>query len=102
VLFRSRIDDKVTPEHLLWTLMFLKIYMPYRAFAALVGCDEKTFQKWTWCIIKSLSRQARVVVRVTRRGLLCIVFYYQSITDTTDFLHVHVQQMNTDSLGESE
>ena len=36
------------PIHLLWTLLFLKCYHKEGINASFVGCDEKTFRKWTW------------------------------------------------------
>lgn len=39
------------PIHLLWALMFLKLYCTESVFAALCGCNEKTFRKWIWKVI---------------------------------------------------
>jgi len=36
------------PMHFLWTLLFLKVYSKEEVNAMQVGCDEKTFRKWTW------------------------------------------------------
>jgi len=36
------------PTHLLWTLVFLKLYCCETILASLCGCDEKTLRKWVW------------------------------------------------------
>jgi hypothetical protein len=41
--------------HLLWGLMFLKLYCSESIHAALVGCDEKTFRKWSWAFVDGIS-----------------------------------------------
>lgn len=57
----------VKPKHLLWALLFLKLYLPFRASAPMVGCSEKTFQKWVWAVIETLSH-ANGVVRDSHMG----------------------------------
>ncbi|KAG9399900.1 hypothetical protein AC1031_011321 [Aphanomyces cochlioides] len=39
------------PCHLLWALLFLKVYATEHVHAALCQVDEKTFRKWTWIMI---------------------------------------------------
>ena len=36
------------PKHLLWTLVFLKLYCSETTLAILCGCDEKMLRKWVW------------------------------------------------------
>ena len=36
------------PIHLLWALLWLKCYNKEGVNASMVGCDEKTFRKWSW------------------------------------------------------
>ena len=36
------------PTHMLWTLVFLKLYCCETILATLCGCDEKTLRKWVW------------------------------------------------------
>ena len=47
--------EKAEPEHLLWALMFLKSYATEAFLSALVGVSEKTFRKWIWQMINSIS-----------------------------------------------
>jgi hypothetical protein len=44
-----------SPKHLLWTLYFLKQYGHEEANANFAGCDEKTFRKWCWLVIKTIA-----------------------------------------------
>ena len=48
------------PKHLLYGLLFMKVYSIEHVHANMVGCDEKTFQKWAWVIIKCLSKMNTV------------------------------------------
>lgn len=43
------------PKHLLWALLFLKVYAIEHVNAALVHSDEKTFRKWSWEFVQLLS-----------------------------------------------
>ena len=43
------------PKHLLWSLMFLKLYSSENVLASIAGVDEKTFRKWTWHWVRILS-----------------------------------------------
>ena len=49
--------------HLLWGLIFLKVYATESVLSRIVGgADEKTFRKWTWLIVKKIaSLKSRVV-----------------------------------------
>jgi len=44
------------PKHLLWALMFLRLYDTESVHALLAGVDEKTFRKWAWAFVRSLSK----------------------------------------------
>eukprot|EP00171_Calliarthron_tuberculosum_P023605 IDg23605t1 len=39
------------PHHLLWSLLFLKLYANEHCNRLLSGADEKTFRKWAWIFI---------------------------------------------------
>ena len=43
------------PIHLLWALLFLKLYNNLDTNSSIAGVDQKTFQKHTWDIIRALS-----------------------------------------------
>ena len=44
------------PYHLLWALMFLKLYSTESIVAGIAGCSEKTFRKWSWTMLNLLDR----------------------------------------------
>ena len=44
-----------TIEHLLWTLMFFKIYGTNETMARACKCDPNTFRKRTWLFIDRIS-----------------------------------------------
>jgi hypothetical protein len=43
------------PIHLLWTLCFVKLYSSQATLSSLCGCDEKTFRKWVWLGLETIS-----------------------------------------------
>lgn len=50
------LEHNATPIHLLWVLMFLKMYNTEEVDAsALAGCDEKTVRFWRWEMIKIIA-----------------------------------------------
>jgi hypothetical protein len=44
----------VEPGHLLWTLMFLKVYAPEPVLCSLCKCDPKTYRKWVWLLLDGI------------------------------------------------
>ena len=54
--FNNKTMNNVEPKHILWTLMFLKLYGKEINVCSLSGgCDEKTFRKWVWKMIFEIS-----------------------------------------------
>ena len=50
------IDRLARPKHLLWALLFIKVYASEPVLCTLVDCpDEKTFRKWTRLFVESIS-----------------------------------------------
>ncbi|KAF0702403.1 hypothetical protein AaE_015956 [Aphanomyces astaci] len=49
------------PRHLLWALMFLKVYGTEHVHATIAAVDEKTYRKWSWTYIKALEDLTEVV-----------------------------------------
>jgi hypothetical protein len=61
--------------HLLWGLMFLKLYCAESIHAALAGCDEKTFRKWSWAFVDAISFLKNRVVSApagVAYGIVCL------------------------------
>ena len=50
-----RLPSKSEPRHLLWSLLFLKLYGSEHVRACLTMVSEKTFRKWSWVFVKLLS-----------------------------------------------
>ena len=54
-----------TLDHLLWALMFLKIYGKQRQMCTLAGgVDQDTFRKWTWLFLNAIVQLEPLVVRI--------------------------------------
>ncbi len=50
------------PRHLLWALMFLKLYSTEHVHSTLAGVDEKSFRKWCWRYVSALSQVKLVCI----------------------------------------
>jgi hypothetical protein len=49
------IPEKAVPKHLLWAMIFIKSYASEGFLSALVGTTEKTYRKWIWLMLQSIS-----------------------------------------------
>ena len=52
------------PQHLLWTLLFLKQYTSQDDLSGRAGCCRNTFSKWTWAMIDGIASLYPSVVRI--------------------------------------
>jgi hypothetical protein len=52
---QKEINSYAKPPHLLWGLMFLRLYCSERVNRMIVEVDEGTFRKWAWLIIDAIS-----------------------------------------------
>lgn len=85
----SYVDIKGSPEiaHLLWALMFLKIYSKETITSRLVGgVDEKTYRKWVWIFVTAIADLEADVVRTFciacyNHNYLSILFLILLVTD---------------------
>ena len=41
--------------HLLWALMFLKLYAAECVLASIAAVNEKTYRKWAWAFVDALA-----------------------------------------------
>jgi len=55
------------PQHLLWCLLFMKVYSTEEVLASIVGTSEKTFRKWVWLFVYAVSSLAPDLIRWNRR-----------------------------------
>eukprot|EP00171_Calliarthron_tuberculosum_P006568 IDg6568t1 len=65
-LITSDLPPHASPKHLLWGLLFLKLYASENVHARIVGADEKTFRLWQWKMVKLIA--ALNVCRVSVDG----------------------------------
>ena len=59
----DKAGTKAQTKHLLWALLFLKLYQSENSLASFVGADEKTVRKWLWFYATGISRLHENVVR---------------------------------------
>ena len=103
IIWKKIYDDENTaqhlkgakPEHLLWCLLFLKVYSGEAVHASLVGCDEKTFRKWAWTFVTAIADMHDDFVSVI---LIVVMFFTNFITLSSRFFVLFY----TDKMGESE
>ena len=53
---------KAEPMHLLWALLFLKVYGTEEVNAGLIGHDPDTIRKWVWLMVKALHDLSKQLV----------------------------------------
>lgn len=61
-MIKPIIPPKTKPKHLLWALMFLKVYNSEMVLSSWTGVTPKTFRKHMWPVVKAISEQAKQVV----------------------------------------
>lgn len=59
------IPRNAQPRHLLFSLLFLKMYGNEHQHASICSVDEKTFRKWAWYYVEQMA--AMQVVRIETR-----------------------------------
>ena len=80
IVWNLLVENDLVPEkgqmkHLLWTLLFLKVYPKQGPVCSIVGgsdgaIDPKTFRKWVWAFIFAISYLEEEVVSLVRLLLL--------------------------------
>jgi hypothetical protein len=55
---------RTRPKHLLWTLLFLKVYATEGLLAFMAQTSRKTFRKWVWLLLPLIADMAPFVVRI--------------------------------------
>ena len=64
------------PYHLLWALMFMKVYGKEKTLCILAGrIDKKTFRKWAWLFVIAMAGLESSVVS----NHLILLHYYNYI-----------------------
>jgi hypothetical protein len=62
------------PKHLLWGLLFLKVYGTEDVLSDVVGMKRNTFRKWAWKIVEVLDNME--AEEVSRVYVLFVVIYF--------------------------
>lgn len=57
---QTRIPEHGSPEHVLWALLFLKVYATEDVLCSFVRVDRKTFRKWCWIFVDAISHLPNV------------------------------------------
>ena len=58
----GRYRETRKPEHLLWTLLFLKCYSSEQVHCTLVRTTAKTYRKWVWRVVEEISGLNTILV----------------------------------------
>jgi len=72
------------PVHLLWALLWLKIYNTDEVCSGMCRCDEKTYRKWRWKFVKGMAALQKHVVRLQRHSDFLLNMLNASL-----ILHLH-------------
>ena len=62
--YRNYIPKGGYAIHLLWALMFLKLYGHECTMAPIAGVTEKTFRKYCWSFVKQISKLKPFIVSI--------------------------------------
>lgn len=73
-LIKEHLPTGARPIHLLWALHFLKNYSTETVNSVLWKCDEKTYRKWSWVIIRKIA-EIDVVRNLTILFILYTTFF---------------------------
>ena len=81
--------------HLLWCLLFMKVYASESVLCGIVGTNEKSFRQHVWIVITAISSQRNQFVSVqynlfimsSTLQLLTIAIFFCQISLTTRFNH---------------
>mmetsp|Transcript_2828 Transcript_2828/g.5293 ORF Transcript_2828/g.5293 Transcript_2828/m.5293 type:complete len:149 (-) Transcript_2828:623-1069(-) len=80
-LIEHTLPRNLVYTHLLWALMFLKVYGTESVLSTKCNCDEKTFRTKVWIILKAIDSMKSSVVS----SYICSFL----INNYNDFLHCH-------------
>lgn len=59
-------DEKREPKHLLWALLFVKVYGNESTHSKMVGTTSKTFRKWAWRTLTEIADFKAMVVSIKK------------------------------------
>ena len=50
------------PKHMMWALLFLKVYATEDVLCSILRCCRKTFRKWLWPTVLAIAKAKPIVV----------------------------------------
>lgn len=61
---RCNFHPKTKMKHLLWGLLFLKVYATEPVLCSIADTTRRTFRKWSWRTAITIANQAPNIVRI--------------------------------------
>jgi hypothetical protein len=59
------LENPAKPKHLLWSLVFVKVYSIEEVHCRIVGWpDPKTYQKWSWYFLEKIADLQKEVIKL--------------------------------------
>jgi hypothetical protein len=77
-LIEHKLPRNLVYTHLLWALMFLKVYGTESVLSTKCNCDEKTFRSKIWIILKAIDSIKSSVVSSSICSFLIILTFFDS------------------------
>ena len=59
---------KSKPVHLLWALMYMKLYNSWDVMSIMAGASKPTFMKWVWAWVQSMANECANLVQWEKRN----------------------------------
>ena len=87
-------------EHLLWALIFLKVYSNEKAHCTITGTMPKTLQKWVWQVLEEIALLEAYTVRIIL--FILYLIYYLLFMINHNRPHCLFFVYYTDTMGEQE
>jgi hypothetical protein len=63
LITNGNLENGCKPDHLLWTLFFLKCYAYENVLSQMFKADRKTIRKWIWILVAKIADLSNEVVR---------------------------------------
>jgi hypothetical protein len=72
----SFLVHNVLPRHLLWALMFLKIYATEDVLSTIAAVSRKTYRFWTWIVLMIIAKKKNDVVSFLFQAKMISKFFF--------------------------
>lgn len=64
------------PKHMMWSLLFLKVYATEDVLCSILRCCRRTFRKWLWPTVLAIAKAKPIVVSGGAGCVVCMIVYY--------------------------